>query len=844
MEISEVSDSKASSVGNGSMQSSSSFKGSDNLGNDSAHYETFLLEEMDSYFDDIDTRLIVSRMVNDSVVKGMVNAVSEEAAEKIASKEKEVALLKGKLRCYESGEFRDKDCGSSSATSIELEKMNFDVLPDSGGQCNHIEEHLTNLKIAAEGQSRRLKEEIEEIRGFSSVSKMNMGAIQQGKIAEKCVETEESIDTLKDIIRSVNEEIDNIVLFSKASLYEWKWEQEFQEEVKDIVFQSYIRSIQKEFEAKLLKQRVRALGSQNKKVSELSSLRQELDVISRSLFSPEMGKLQSHGSHEFTDEWTNGERKDRIHRKGPSTVLREENSIAATAKSDLSENKTAGVTESQLKRMPKDELISYFKSEMTNLKRNHELTVQELTEDYFSLKREFLKEKGSSHLRKDRDLDALRKKIPEVITKLDDILVENEKLPAICDDYENICSLNDRVENLLSEIQSLSGLLADKTKEVKCLSSQVSDAEDKMLHHSSAEVNLSKQIKTLKCDMEDANIEVFIREKIYISILKESIGNFECDLEDLDIEKIIMNEMCATIFNEAIKDYQAAINHMEMKYDEEKEKRIYLEATLSANEKTLLLEIKGKEQLKEKIVSLSETMKEKVMLASEAESTLIKQREQFELGWQELNRLKDQTSQQERLISENNKESESLKRRLDEALEQIGLYKVEISKLDQKLKRSMDVSREAERQISTLHGIIKEKQDTAIASDKKQRKKMASIMVSLQELYKAMADFECRVAENIVQNNSRLEMLNCHHSPLVQQANLIKREGLVHKLMLERRCSDLQKAEAEVDLLGDEVDALLSLLEKIYIALDHYSPILQHYTGIMEILKLVRRELK
>ncbi|XP_077243870.1 WPP domain-associated protein-like [Tasmannia lanceolata] len=516
MEISEVSDAKASSVGDGSMQSSSSFKGSENLGNDSSHYETFLVEEMDSYLADIDTRLIVSRMVNDSVVKGIVNAVSEEAAEKISSKETEVALLNGKLRCYESDEFRDKDCGSSSATSIELEKMNLDVILDSGGQWNHIEEHLTNLKIAAEGQSRRLKEEIEEIRGFSSVSKMNMGAIQQGKIAEKCVETEESIDTLKDIIRSVNKEIDSIVLFSKASLYEWKWEQEFQEEVKNIVFQSYTRSIQKEFEAKLLKQGVRALGSQNKKVSELSSLRQELDVISRSLFSPEMGKLQSHGSHELTDEWTNGERKDRIHRKVPSTALRDENSIAATAKSDLSENKTDRVTESQLKRMAKDELISYFKSEMTNLKRNHELTVQELTEDYFSLKREFLKEKGSSHLRKDRDLDALRKKIPEVIIKLDDILVENEKLPAICDDYENICSLNDRVENLLSENQCLRGLLADKTKAVKHLSSQVSDAADKMSNHSSVEVNLLKQIKKLKCDMEDANIKVFIREKIYI----------------------------------------------------------------------------------------------------------------------------------------------------------------------------------------------------------------------------------------------------------------------------------------------------------------------------------------
>lgn len=37
---------------------------------------------------------------------------------------------------------------------------------------------------------------------------------------------------------------------------------------------------------------------------------------------------------------------------------------------------------------------------------------------------------------------------------------------------------------------------------------------------------------------------------------------------------------------------------------------------------------------------------------------------------------------------------------------------------------------------------------------------------------------------------------------------------------------------SQVDLLGDEVDTLLGLLEKIYIALDHYSSVLQHYPGV------------
>uniref|UniRef100_A0A2P2JZA7 Early endosome antigen n=1 Tax=Rhizophora mucronata TaxID=61149 RepID=A0A2P2JZA7_RHIMU len=89
----------------------------------------------------------------------------------------------------------------------------------------------------------------------------------------------------------------------------------------------------------------------------------------------------------------------------------------------------------------------------------------------------------------------------------------------------------------------------------------------------------------------------------------------------------------------------------------------------------------------------------------------------------------------------------------------------------------------------------------------------------------------------------RLKNLSCQVSSLAGKANKLRRTGLLYKQRLERKCCDLQKAEAEVDLLGDEVDTLSSLLEKIYIALDHYSPILQHYPGVIEILKLVRREL-
>ncbi len=36
----------------------------------------------------------------------------------------------------------------------------------------------------------------------------------------------------------------------------------------------------------------------------------------------------------------------------------------------------------------------------------------------------------------------------------------------------------------------------------------------------------------------------------------------------------------------------------------------------------------------------------------------------------------------------------------------------------------------------------------------------------------------------------------------------------------------------QVDLLGDEVDNLVALLERVSTVLEHYSPVLQHYPGV------------
>ncbi|XP_058099897.1 WPP domain-associated protein-like isoform X2 [Magnolia sinica] len=836
MENSEVPHTKVSSLLDSSLQSSSNLDGTENSIDDSAFQEQIFMEDLDLYFEDINNRLTISRMVSDSVIKGMVNAVSEEAAENIALKEAEVALLQKRLHLYESNAHIDSKL--SFLAVDEPKRMKFKVQPsllDLGVEQNRVEEDLGNLKIAAEEQFQQLKNKVEDVKGFS---------FQMGQMSETLMDMEKGLDGLKSILRVVYEQIDKIPLMSEASLNEWNWERDFQKEVDGIVFQSAVKTLHEDFQEKSLEQRSHLSGHPNKnllmKVAELSSIRQDLTAISSSLFCPEPSKLSSHGSLEVVEEWTN-ERKDRIHGKlfgshlSPSSYLQDENGTTSLENSKESKNTTPEVMEYlQLKHMSKEEIINYFKTKMTDMKRDHELKVQYMTEEYFSLRREFLKEKGSSNSRKDKDFDALRKKIPEVILKLDDILVENEKSSASCDDYENICILKDRVNSLLSENHCLQDTLINKRKEVESFSLQLSDATEELSHHLIAEANFRKQIKKLECDVEDLNIESFIREDICKCVLGELTSQIKCNMEDSDIQAIFVHETCAIIFREAVRDAEATVSLLMMNYNKEKERRVHLGEKLLENENALRSVIEDNGKLKEEKSSLSAVVEEEEKSVSEMRSTLTEQRERFELVCQELNKLRDQVKQHDILVDEKNRELDLVKSRLDEALEESGLYKIEITKVDQKLQVVANGLREAEGERGVLQGIIQEKQNmisAAVANEVKQRKKTESIFASVQELSKSMADFECRVTENIMQNNSRLEMVIQQCSPLVQQAALLKRKGLVYKQRLERRCSDLQMAEKEVDLLGDEVDALLSLLSKIYIALDHYSIILQHYPG-------------
>uniref|UniRef100_A0A0D9W796 WPP domain-associated protein n=2 Tax=Leersia perrieri TaxID=77586 RepID=A0A0D9W796_9ORYZ len=108
---------------------------------------------------------------------------------------------------------------------------------------------------------------------------------------------------------------------------------------------------------------------------------------------------------------------------------------------------------------------------------------------------------------------------------------------------------------------------------------------------------------------------------------------------------------------------------------------------------------------------------------------------------------------------------------------------------------------------------------------------------------KLFMNYEAVICEKLGAAMLRLNDFKRQQGNLAEQMSSLKMSEQTYQRAFTRRCHDLQTAEAEVDLLGDEVELLIGLLRKTYQALDRYSPVLEHYLGIREMLKLLGKEL-
>ncbi|CAN8316233.1 unnamed protein product [Cochlearia groenlandica] len=768
---------------------------------DNENPDVGFLEDLDSYWEDINDRLTISRAVSESIVRGMVTAIESEAAEKIAEKDLELSKIRETLLLYHVGSEENE----AKAVCLDYQ-----------------EGSLNGLKVEARKQLMMLVQELTNLRKYIHVN--------GGK---GVVVVDKMLDSLKSILETVLKRKNETEIPCL-----WQEEHDFRKGIEFAVVTSFVRSLKDEYQQRLSEKDAEFGG--NKKslllgnVKEITGLRHELEAIRKTLLDNENIDMEA-------GEEGDRKRVEKLHRKMSGSLSRASSVSHTNGKHKESSVGSIPDNPETLNHLTRDGLISHFKTEMNKMKRDHDYEIQEMTEKCFTYKRDYLnlKERGSfSFVGKDKELEALKRKIPFVILKLDKILLEDEKSV-----YEgkNHAGFKTRLDSLLLENRKLKNSL--------------SDATEKMSQLSQTEADHQKLIQKLESDVDDAHVEASISEDVYRCFVNEFVGQIKCTKQETDLEHSKLRKAYEDLLEDIeIKEARESKNSfvdffLESFISEECSAVIYKEALKEANKKivelnmnvtkteeALTLELVDKEILNAKIHCMGCLIKEKEGFVQVAENNLITERDKLEVVSQQINDLKSRIEQQQTEIQEKDKELRLVSSR---EIQKIEGYETKISDLTQEL----DLARENLKKAKEEKRKTEEKLSATEAEEEKLKKQLLSLDLNPRELMQGFNILEGLVEEKTQKTNSRLKSMHSQLCYLSHQIDELKGKVSMYKQRFHKKCSDLQKAEAEVDLLGDEVESLLDLLEKIYIALDHYSPVLKHYPGIIEILKLVRREL-
>uniref|UniRef100_A0ACD5VSK8 Uncharacterized protein n=1 Tax=Avena sativa TaxID=4498 RepID=A0ACD5VSK8_AVESA len=584
----------------------------------------------------------------------------------------------------------------------------------------------------------------------------------------------------------------------------------------------------KDEEIRLLHQRLLQLGNgslslyegRDRKYDEVYSIRQQLHAISKSLLNSEWGLPGSHYNSEGAEDVSKHRGKEQSLRNGPT---KDESPKVSTEE--------VFVDASCLKHMDKDALIAHFNKEMNHMKRQHDKVVEENTEEIFALKRKLLNKERSnpSHLRNNKEFEQVRKKIEEVVKRLDGLLLENNKrtTSGIKAETLAVAGQQDKSNVVDSEIQQLQDTATNNQETACAFPTQAS-------HFASMEADHAKKIGILESDIEDARIAAIICEEIEMILLREFVNEIKIELHGNEMEYNMKQDICSVIQNEAVAEAVLNLNSSLLKYSEEK----------SCTEAASTLQKQEIENLKLAVDSFSKVVREKEAFVCQIELGAMKGH--MDLLFHQLDLLTDKVEKQDSCISEKNKEFDIIVGRLDQALQHVHQNENNFRELHDRFRNATDSLKEVEKQNHYLRNIIEEKEKTftsTICKEKEFKERMTSLVESMRVFGNFVADQQTIMANKVQHSESRFCLLKDQCKHLTKEGNLLKKKALWYKEIAETKGSNLQKAELEVDLLGDEVEALTDLLAKIYIALDHYSPVLQHYTGVMETLNMIKKHI-
>ncbi|XP_054817808.1 WPP domain-associated protein [Prosopis cineraria] len=305
-----------------------------------------------------------------------------------------------------------------------------------------------------------------------------------------------------------------------------------------------------------------------------------------------------------------------------------------------------------------------------------------------------------------------------------------------------------------------------------------------------------------------ASIENLLKEDICMVVLRCMLIEWNTELENYYLENLIKEQLHQFIVVEIMKE--AIILPLEVKSQHVQDKT----------------EVQGEEKLiKILLESLLNCFEAEEILMLSAKSEIKEHSRQLDLG-SERGELHEHEIFEDLIIGEE-QTFYSLTNKVENALQQLGISKALLSELGTTLGLRLCNS---EKNID---------QTTAT----QEAEKLMSDLLPLFNFSHTFTEFEGMVSHKLEIETVRLENMNYCLELVAESINCLRSKASIFQKAFTSRCQNLQKAELEVDLLGDQVDVLLTLLEKIYVTLYRHAPVLQQHFEVYNMLELIKKEL-
>ncbi|GAV69973.1 hypothetical protein CFOL_v3_13472 [Cephalotus follicularis] len=326
-----------------------------------------------------------------------------------------------------------------------------------------------------------------------------------------------------------------------------------------------------------------------------------------------------------------------------------------------------------------------------------------------------------------------------------------------------------------------------------------------------------------------------LKMDVILAFFREVVKEWTMKIDAYHFESLIREEIHRFVIIQAVKEACTMSGEAEAQTQHE-----ISEDKLHTNRQS-----SGVENLFQTIETLLKCFKAEEDLILTASSEIKEHNAHLDLVGLELEEFDENKIFQELLTGEKNT-SNSVNSKLEKALQQLVMSEAVLSEFVSSLGIAVGNPQRVPQRMMHITDIIDEKQSFTWQEINNEELKSCpsdSVLNPILEFSQVLVNFEHTAHPELQMNIFRLEKMKSDLDPLVELvASLRAKESLYQKAFI-RRCQNLRKAENEVDLLGDQVNVLLSLLEKIYMKLYHHSSGLQKYFEVSKILKLIKKEL-